>query len=288
MKRGIGTRMVNSVIYNVYSITDEGVAFLVNPREILLSGVEQASPEQPAMEQSQTTKSRYVHNGFFYYATYCTCIYLFFESRKGMGSQAITSIRNLMTSSKNWFPITSNEDYHFPGVFKHPPPRRMGYCSDITTLTNYEKTDPDFMYTDIQLGKGKARNQREVSMNVDGADEDIVYRIVPCGGVKLCSQESCQYVVSTRETKPCPDHLGKKLSRSGYCPVEFVYIKPKDPSDNRWWLTGLVRGPYSEEQNLHNHPIHGDLKIPGKIDADIRRAIIGNPQLKTKDIVIGK
>ena len=182
----------------------------------------------------------------------------------------------------------SSKDYHFPGVFEHPPPKRMGYCSDITTLPNYEKTDPDFTYADIQLGKGKARNQRQASVSVDGVDEDVIYRIVPCGGVKHCSEESCKYVVSTRETKPCPDHPGKKLNRTECCPVEFVYIKPQDPDDNRRWLTGLVRGPQSDAQSLHNHPIHGDTKIPGKIDADIRRAIISNPQLKTKDIVIDK
>ena len=208
-------------------------------------------------------------------------------SRKGMGCQAISSIRNLMNSSKNWFPIKSHKDYHFPGVFETPPPQRMGYCSDISVLPNYELSDPDFMFADIQLGKGKARNQREVKLNVDGNDEQIIYRIVPCGGVKVCSEESCNYVVSTRETKPCPEHKTKKIVRSGNCPVEFVYLKPVDSNDNRRWLTGLVRRP-TNDQNLHNHPLHGDLKIPGKVDADIRRAVIGNPQLKTKDLVIGK
>ena len=291
MKRGIGTRMVNGVIFNVYDITNEGITFLTKPREILLSTDEPESPEQPAKEETLTTKptANRCDSHICKSLSHCsTKSVLVFTHRKGMGSQAITSIRNLMTTSENWFPITSNKDYHFPGVFEHLPPKRMGYCSDITMLPNYEKSDPDFMYTDIQLGKGKARNQREVTLNVDGANDDIIYRIVPCGGVKVCSDKSCSYVVSTRETKPCPDHPNKKLERSGYCPVEFVYLKPKDPSDSRRWLTGLIRGPQSDAQNLHNHALHGDLKIPGKVDADIRRAIISNPQLKTKDIVIGK
>ena len=209
-------------------------------------------------------------------------------NRKGKGSQAIAIIRDLIKSSETWFPITSSKDYHFPGVFEHPPPKRMGYCPDITKLPNCEKTDPDFLYADIQLGKGKARNQRQASMVVDGTDEDVTYRVVPCGGVKQCSEESCKYVVSTRETKPCPDHPSKKLKHTEYCPVEFVYIKPQSLNNNQRWLTGLVRGSSSDAQSLHNHPIHGDMKISGKIDADIRRAIISNPQLKTKDIVIGK
>ena len=41
-------------------------------------------------------------------------------------------------------------------------------------------------------------------------------------------------------------------------------------------------------QDLHNHPIHGELKITAKIDADIRRAIVDNPHLKTQDVVTGK
>ena len=60
-----------------------------------------------------------------------------------------------------------------------------------------------------------------------------------------------------------------------------------EDSDCRRWLTGIVRSNELDSQNLHNHPIHGELKITAKIDADIRRAIVDNPQLKTRDIITG-
>ena len=60
-----------------------------------------------------------------------------------------------------------------------------------------------------------------------------------------------------------------------------------EDSDYRRWLTGIVRSNEVDSQNLHNHPIHGELKITAKIEADIRRAIVDNPQLKTRDIITG-
>ena len=62
------------------------------------------------------------------------------------------------------------------------------------------------------------------------------YRIIPWGGVKVSgtSDVNCTYVVSTRETRPCPDHARTKPIHKGTvhscyyshllgcCPVEFV------------------------------------------------------------------
>jgi hypothetical protein len=55
-------------------------------------------------------------------------------------------------------------------------------------------------------------------MVVDGSEEVLNYRIIPCGGVKICGQsaeEKCPYVVSTRETRPCPNHPRTKLVHAG-------------------------------------------------------------------------
>lgn len=178
----------------------------------------------------------------------------------------------------------------FSGVFHTPPPARMGYCPDLTQLPSYETTDPDFLLSDIQFGKGKARNTREITMDVDGKEEKVLYKIVPCGGVKLCPRygKECNYVVSTREIRKCPEHSTENLVRSAPCPVEFVYIRPVQENDCRRWITGIVRHNELTSQDLHNHPIHGELKITAKIDADIRRAIVDNPHLKTQDVVTGK
>lgn len=43
-----------------------------------------------------------------------------------------------------------------------------------------------------------------------------------------------------------------------------------------------------EAENIHNHPVHSDTKIPVKVDTDIRKAMISNPHLKTSDIVTGE
>ena len=122
-----------------------------------------------------------------------------------------------MESKERWFPITSSDDYHFPGVFSSPFPQRMGYCEDISVLPNFEPTDEHFLFSDIQLGKGKARPVRSVEVTVDGKKELLKYRIIPCGGVKVCgaTDVKCDYVVSTRETRPCPNHPRHKLIRQG-------------------------------------------------------------------------
>ena len=204
--------MVTGVIYNVFHITKEGEAFLRKTTLSICLHLFWSPLHFPLALQKKTT-----------------------ITRKGAGSQALPIIRGLLLTAEKWFPINSCDDYHFPGI----PPIRLGYCRDITRLSSYEKSDPDFMFLDIQLGKGKARNQWKVKINIDRQEEEVVYRTVPCGGVKHCSYygEVCQYVVSIREIKRCPHHPEEQLVRSSPpCPVEFVYIKPKDPSDHRRWL----------------------------------------------------
>ena len=137
-------------------------------------------------------------------------------------------------------------------------------------------------------GKGRPEISERLSWTLTVRKKQyILYRMVPCGGVKLCPhyREDCQYVVSTRETKRCSVHLAEDLQRSSPCPVEFVYIKPKEPADNRRWITGIVCDGELTADNFHNHPLHGNVKITSKVDSDIQRAVIENPHLKTQDIV---
>ena len=67
--------------------------------------------------------------------------------------------------------------------------------------------------------------------------------------------------------------------------MEFVFLWPEDESDKRRWQSGIVRNGTMEDQNIHNHPMHSDSKIPAKVDS---KAIATNPHLKTSDIVVGK
>ena len=56
------------------------------------------------------------------------------------------------------------------------------------------ESDPHFIWNDIQLSKGKINKDRLLEMDVDGKKEHIYYQSTPCGGVKVCSEPSCNYV----------------------------------------------------------------------------------------------
>ncbi len=157
-------------------------------------------------------------------------------------------------------------------------------------MPQHDASNQHYLFTDIQFGKGKARNPQKASFSVDGVEEDMWYRIVPCGGVKLCGQheEGCDYVTSTRETRSCPSHPETKLVRSANCPVEFVSVWPQDESDSRRWITGIKRSGDNKDDNLHNHPSHAATKITSKVETDIHKAVVANPHLKTADIMTGK
>ena len=126
------------------------------------------------------------------------------------------------------------------------------------------------MFADIHLGKEKARPKRIVKIDIDGVSES---RFVPCGGVKLCSKhtEGCLFVAPTSSIKSCRQHPDALLERMS---CSFFYIWPEDPNDNRRWLTGIVRSGDLQFQNLHNHPMHSETKIPAKVDSDLCRALV--------------
>ena len=95
-----------------------------------------------------------------------------------------------MESREKWYAINNEDDYHFPGFFTAPYPQRMGFCEDITKLTKDDSKNEHFLFTDVQLSKGHAHNARKVTMNVNGTNEQLWYRIITCGGVKLCERYS--------------------------------------------------------------------------------------------------
>ena len=59
-------------------------------------------------------------------------------------------------------------------------------------------------------------------MNVDGEEEILNYQIVPCNGVKLCSQSSdgCNFVSAVKEMIQCPDHCLFRVLRG----CSFPYV----------------------------------------------------------------
>ena len=88
----------------------------------------------------------------------------------------------------------------------------------------------------------------------------MFFRSAPCLGVKNCPKEECTHVVAIRDRRNCPKH-NVLLIRSNDCPVQFLYIHPKDKDDGRRWIGGLVRCQKSSSENLHNHKINAPSKM---------------------------
>lgn len=153
------------------------------------------------------------------------------KKRDGKGCHILTTVRQLLSEPENWLTIKAKKEYHFPGVFSSKCQQQLYYVSDINDL---EQTcdDQHFLWSDIQLSKGQLNKARLITADIAGKREEIFYRSAPCAGVKVCSQEGCNYIVPIRDRRPCPDH-GKDLVKTSHCPVEFVYINPKESSDKR-------------------------------------------------------
>ena len=269
---GTGHNRRTDIVYAAYTVTTEGVKFLSedSAQEVLLPDEIRSSEKKEVKlndNKEQTTP----------------------KARKGRGTHILNVAKRLISDKDNWFPIKASTDYNFPGVFDSPYPQRLGYCADISKLPNYESSDPHFLYSDIQIGKGKARTTRKIQMNIDGKDETVYYRFTPCGGVKRCSMhsEGCSYVVSSGTLKLCSRHPEAVLERTSECPVDFFYIWPVDENDNRRWLTGITRSGDLQASDLHNHPHHKESKIPVKVDSDIRRAVLENPNIKSSELLTG-
>ena len=64
----------------------------------------------------------------------------------------------------------------------------------------------NYLFVDIQFGKGKARNPQTTTMSIDGKKEEVFYR--PVLGVKFCGEcvDGCSHVTSTSENRPCLLH----------------------------------------------------------------------------------
>ena len=65
------------------------------------------------------------------------------------------------------------------------------------------------MWDDIQLSKGTWRDREvKVNLNNDGVqnEETLIYRSVPCNGVKMCPVKGCKYVASITAQRPYPTH----------------------------------------------------------------------------------
>ena len=126
------------------------------------------------------------------------------------------------------------------------------------------QTNTSSSYTNQQR-EAQGSKEDHCAVTVDGNEEELFYRIAPCGGVKRCSIEDCSYTTSVKEQRPCPNHTDVQLTAVHDCPVEFVYVWPLNNNDKRRWLSGIIRRGDLSPNNLHNHPLHGPTKVPYKV-----------------------
>jgi len=158
------------------------------------------------------------------------------KKRVGRGSNPLSNIRELLSDKENWQDITSKEQYQFPGVSTEATLNKLLFCTDISKLPQYVATKPHFLWEDIQLSKGKLTSDRCVTIEINGSEESIFYRLAPCNGVKLCSGAGCDHVQSRNSKKNlCTNHPGSPTINTDNCPVIFVYMFPQNfvAPDNR-------------------------------------------------------
>ena len=208
------------------------------------------------------------------------------RKRLGKGTNILTTVRKLLLEPENWFKIENKSSYHFPGVLPKASYQQLFYIENVYDLQQCSE-DTHFIWKDIQLSKGQLNRDRLIKIEVRNASEELYYRSAPCLGVKYCPAEGCQHTVPIRDKRNCPKH-NTPLEKSGECPVEFVYLHPKNSEDGRRWFGGIVRWQKSPLTNFHNHRIHSATKISQCVREKISSAVLANPALTPSDVCCGK
>ena len=148
--------MITDIVFAAsYTVADTGTALLDNVefQEVLLPTIDHkwllsTDAEAASLPDRQDTNKS--------------------VQRKGKGAHTLTIAKKLLSDRTNWYNIESSDDYNFPGIFAKPFSQRLGYCEDVSKLPNYEPSDPHFLYSDIQIGKGKARPKRIIEVKIVG------------------------------------------------------------------------------------------------------------------------
>ena len=212
----------------------------------------------------------------------------------GKGSHGVTVIKKMLLDKENWTQISSKEQYQFPGIFSTPHTHVVFYTPNCMNLPQ-SSSNPHFMWEDIQISKSGYNKDREITINFESDDHDeesLMYRIASCNGVKVCPEDSCNYVVPVLAQRSCPDHLTSKLIKtnaSDPCPVQIAYIYPKHYSeDHRRWIFAFVSHQKTPCESLHNHRMHSSSKICSKVKEMISNATELNPQLTPSQIAKGR
>ena len=105
MLLGGGEQVAGSIVINTLSVTEKGEELLENPHAVRLPALTQC-------ETSQTSKPLEDLESAVVKST-----------RESKGTHALPTVKKLMQSKENWYPIQRPEDYHFLGVFSHDHPK---------------------------------------------------------------------------------------------------------------------------------------------------------------------
>ncbi len=162
-------------------------------------------------------------------------------SRQGKGCHALGVVRKLLLDRENWKIIETKRDYQFPGVFESDQLQSNYYTPDVSKLDQADPSNPHFMWDGIQLTKGKLNKDRLITVEVNDENLNLMCRSAPCNGVKNCPVESCNFVSPMSRQRPCNLHTDQPLKKTNcnglLCPVEFGYLYPPNPLENKQrWL----------------------------------------------------
>ena len=121
--------------------------------------------------------------------------------------------------------------------------------------------------------------------DVDGVETEVFVKRGPCEGVKACSASNCSYTLANTQLRnKCKEHgSSNPLTRTGKCPIHFVYIWPTNDKDDRRWLGVLSR----EAEVKHNHSRPAEHKISSKVSEDIQRTVHQDTSKTAKDLLKG-
>ena len=120
------------------------------------------------------------------------------SSRIGKG---IHGLRDLLTDKENWNVPNTESKWQFSGKFSDKESNKHKQC--VIFVEDYRSVYPtcpknlDFLWSDIQLSKGKVNNYK-TTITIDGKEVPITYRSAPCNG---CPENGCRHVVPIRELR---------------------------------------------------------------------------------------
>ena len=106
--------------------------------------------------------------------------------------------------------------------------------------------------------------------------------------MKRCNE--CEHtVLNAAVCNTCHDQPNASLICVTDCDVEFVYVRPENPTDIRRWIGGLLgQHQVESKKNLHSHRSISSHRIPKKVRSDIAKAVEANPSLTASQIACGQ